>query len=333
MGPVHGGDSLRFGLGSGVLMAVHHLDARPDHVKWGAFSAGFESVLEIESGDTVVVDTISGSPGQFPDSMTDRLLPEHRELISTRTQILPGHLMTGPIAVRGAETGDVLEVRVLDVRLRQDWAWNMIMPLRGSLPEDFPGRRVMAIELDEEAMVARMPWGSEIPLRPFFGVLGTLPPAAWGTISSIAPQAHGGNLDIKELTPGATVYLPVFNEGAGLMVGDGHAVQGDGESCLSAAETALTGTFEVVLRKDLSLAMPRAETPTHHITIGIDQDLDDAARQAIRAMIALIVEETGLPPEDAYTLCSLAADVRISQLVNINKGCHVMLPKSVLAVR
>lgn len=308
----------------------HHLDARPDHVKWGAFSAEFEPVLEIESGDTVVVDTIHGSPGQFPDSMWDRLLPEHREFLTTRSQILPGHLMTGPIAVGGAMPGDVLEVRVIEVGFRQDWAWNMIIPLRGTLPEDFPNRRVMAIELDEEAMVARMPWGARIPLRPFFGVLGTLPPAEWGTISSIAPQAHGGNLDIKELIPGSTLYLPIFNQGAGLMVGDGHAVQGDGESCLSAAETSLTGTFEIHVRKDLSLDMPRAETPTDHITIGIDQDLDDAARQAIRAMIALIVERTGIAPEDAYTLCSLAADVRISQLVNINKGCHVMLPKSVL---
>ena len=205
------------------------------------------------------------------------------------------------------------------------------LPLRGTLPEDFPRRRIMSIELDEDDDGGADAMGRvEIPLRPFFGVLGTLPPAEWGTISSIAPQAHGGNLDIKELIAGSTLYLPVFNPGAGLMVGDGHAVQGDGESCLSAAETALTGTFEIHLRKDLALSMPRAETQTHHITIGIDQDLDDAARQAIRAMIALIVERTGLPFEDAYTLCSLAADVRISQLVNINKGCHVMLPKSVL---
>lgn len=309
---------------------VHRLAAAPDNVRWGAFSAGFPPAIEIEGGDTIVVDTISGSPGQFPESAWDRLLPEHRELITTRSQILPGHLMTGPIGVRGAMPGDVLEVRVLDVALRQDWAWNMIMPLRGTLPEDFPHRRVMAIELDEAAMVARMPWGAEIPLRPFFGVLGTLPPAEWGTISSIAPRAHGGNLDIKELVPGSTLYLPVFNPGAGLMVGDGHAVQGDGESCLSAAETALTGTFEVHLRKDLSLSMPRAETPTHHITVGIDEDLDDAARQALRAMISLIGELSGIGAEDAYTLCSLAADVRISQLVNVNKGCHVMLPKSVL---
>jgi acetamidase/formamidase len=311
-------------------MAVHRLSAEPDNVQWGAFSADFTPVLEIESGDTVVVDTISGSPGQFPDSAWDRLLPEHHEFITTRRQILPGHLLTGPIAVRGAEPGDVLEVRLLDVRLRQDWAWNMIMPLRGTLPEDFPRRRVMTIELDEKAMVARMPWGAEIPLQPFFGVLGTLPPPEWGTISSIAPQSHGGNLDIKELVPGSTLYLPVYNPGAGLMVGDGHAVQGDGESCLSAAETALTGTFEIQVRKDMSLSMPRAETPTHYITIGIDQDLDDAARQALRAMISLIQQLTHLPAEDAYTLCSLAADVRISQLVNINKGCHIMLPKSVL---
>ncbi len=310
--------------------ATHHLSADPDHVVWGAFSSEFTPVIEIDPGDTIVVDTISGSPGQFPDEAWDRLLPEHRRLIETRSQILPGHLMTGPIAVRGAMPGDAVRIHVLDVSLRQDWAWNMIMPLRGTLPDDFPDRHVRTIELDTEAMVARMGWGAEIPLRPFFGVLGTSPPEAWGTISSIAPRAHGGNLDIKELVPGSSLLLPVFNPGAGLMVGDGHAVQGDGESCLSAAETALTGTFRVELVEGLGLSMPRAETPTHHITIGIDEDLDDAARQAVRAMVSLVQDLAGIPPEDAYTLCSLAADVRISQLVNLNKGCHVMLPKSVL---
>lgn len=308
----------------------HHLPAVPDQLKWGAFSAGFEPVLTIDSGDTVDVDNVHGGPGQFPEEYRSRLLPEHREFIDHHQPILPGHIMNGPIHVRGAAPGDTLEVRVLDVRLRQDWAWNMIIPLRGALPEDFPDRRILGIELDREAMVARMPWGGTIPLDPFFGVIGTLPPAEWGTISSIAPQAHGGNLDIKELRPGSTLYLPVFNEGAGLMVGDGHATQGDGESCLSAAETSLSGTFEVHVRKDLRTGMPRAETPTHHITIGIDQDLDDAARQAIREMIVLIRRLTGLSAEDAYTLCSLAGDVRISQLVNVNKGCHMMLAKSAL---
>jgi len=312
------------------MATEHHLSAVPEHLSWGAFSSAFEPVLQVESGDRVVVDTVSGSPGQYPDEVADRLLPEHRELIATRLPILPGHIMTGPIAIRGARPGDVLEIRILDVALRQDWAWNMIVPLRGTLPDDFPNRRLLTIEIDRPKMVARLPWGTELPLSPFFGVLGVLPPAEWGTISSIAPGAHGGNLDIKELTPGSTLYLPVFNEGAGFMVGDGHAVQADGESCVSAAETALTGTFELHLRTDLTLTMPRAETPTHHVTIGIDPDLDDAARQGVREMIALIRDHTDVSAEDAYTLCSLAADVRISQLVNVNKGCHVMLPKAAL---
>ena len=112
--------------------------------------------------------------------------------------------------------------------------------------------------------------------------------------------------------------------------GDGHALQGDGESCLSAAETALIGTFEFHVRKDISLKMPRAETATHYITLGIDVDLDDAAKQALRDMILLITERTNLSRQDAYSLISLAGDVRISQLVNVNKGCHVMLPKEAL---
>ncbi len=312
------------------MATEHHLTAAPENVCWGAFSAEFVPVLEVDSGDRVVVDTVSGSPGQFPVEMAERLLPEHRELIATRKPILPGHILTGPIAVRGADPGDVLEVRILDVTLRQDWAWNMIVPLRGTLPEDFPNRRIMAIELDTVGMVARLPWGAELPLNPFFGVIGVAPPAAWGTISSLAPGAHGGNLDIKELTPGSILYLPIYNAGAGLMVGDGHAVQADGESCVSAAETAVTGTLELHVRKDLSLTMPRAETSTHHITIGIDPDLDDAARGGVREMVTLIRQLTDLSAEDAYTLCSLAADVRISQLVNMNKGCHVMLPKTAL---
>lgn len=311
-------------------MTSHHLVAAAENLRWGAFSAEFPPVLEVDSGDQVTVDTIHGGPGQLPEEMWERLLPEHRAFLESHRPILPGHIMTGPIGVRGAEPGDVLEVRILDVRLRQDWAWNMIIPLRGSLPEDFPHRRLLAIELDTDRMVARLPWGAELALRPFFGLLGVTPPPEWGALSSIAPGPHGGNLDIKELVAGTTLYLPVLVPGAGLQVGDGHAVQADGEVCLSAAETPMTGAFELYVRKDLTLSGPRAETPTHHITIGLDQDLDDAARQAIREMIGLISERTGLSAEDAYTLCSLAADVRISQVVNVTKGCHVMLAKAAI---
>ena len=306
----------------------HRLTTAPENLRWGAFSAEIEAVLEVDPGDRVSIETISGGPDQIPPELRDNLLPDHGNFIANYKPILPGHIMTGPVAVRGAEPGDVLEVRILDVELRQDWAWNMIAPLKGSLPEDFPNKRLLNIPLDRDAMVAELPWGVELACNPFFGVMGVAPPAEWGTITSIVPQPHGGNLDIKQLGAGATLYLPVYVPGANFQTGDGHALQGDGESCLSAAETALIGTFEFHVRKDLSYKMPRAETETHYITIGIDQDLDDAAKQALRDMIVLIQERTNLSAEDAYSLCSLAADVCVSQLVNVNKGCHVMLAKA-----
>jgi acetamidase/formamidase len=147
------------------------------------------------------------------------------------------------------------------------------------------------------------------------------------------PREFGGNLDLKELVAGTTLYLPVFAKGALFSVGDGHGVQGDGEVCITALETALGGTFELILRKDLKLDMPRAETPTHWISIGLDEDLDDAAKQALRQMIKLLGELAGLSPEDAYMLCSLGVDFRVTQLVDGNKGIHGMLPKSLIADR
>ncbi len=137
-------------------------------------------------------------------------------------------------------------------------------------------------------------------------------------------------MDNKELVAGTTLYLPVWNEGALFSAGDGHAVQGDGEVCLTAIEASLSGTFELIVRKDLSLKFPRAESPTHYITMGMNEDLDDAAKQALREMIALLGEVAGLSPEDAYILCSLAADLRVTQLVDGNKGIHAMLDKAVL---
>lgn len=313
------------------MASQHTLTSVPEHLHWGAFSAEFPAVLEVESGDQVVIETISGGNNQVPPEKRNELLPDHAAFLANdRKPILPGHILTGPVAVRGAEPGDVLEVRVIDVKLRQDWAWNMIAPLKGSLPEDFHQNRVIRIDLDEEAGTATPPWGIELPVNPFFGVMGVAPPAEWGTITSIVPQPHGGNLDIKELGVGATIYFPVHIEGGLFSTGDGHALQGDGESCLSAAETALIGTFEFHVRKDISLTMPRAETADHYITLGVDVDLDDAAKKALRDMIALITERTNLSREDAYSLISLAGDVRISQLVNVNKGCHVMLPKAAL---
>lgn len=228
--------------------------------------------------------------------------------------------------------GDVLEVRILDVQLRQDWGYMFTRPLAGALPHEFAEGHQIIVELDRERCVGRMPWGTELPLRPFFGVMGVAPPPAWGGISSIQPRAHGGNIDNKELIPGTTLYLPVHTEGGLLSVGDGHGVQGDGEVCTTAIETALEGTFEVILRKDLHLDYPRAETPTHLIAMGMDPDLDDACREALRRMLDWTVQTTGLPRHHAFMLMSLTADVRVTQLVNEHKGIHVMMPKSALTI-
>jgi acetamidase/formamidase len=258
------------------------------------------------------------------------VLPELKELHEKRTPRMPGHVLTGPVAVKGAKAGDVLEVRILDVKLRQNWGYNAIRPLAGALPDDFHETRILHIRMDRERMTAKLPWGVELPLRPFFGVMGVAPPPNWGAVTSIVPRAFGGNLDNKELIAGTTLYLPVFNDGALFSCGDGHAVQGDGEVCVTAIETAMQGTFELVLRRDLKLDYPRAETPTHYITMGMDADLDDAAKRALRDMIQLIQEKTNLTAEDAYTLCSLAADLRVTQLVNLHSGIHVMLSKAAL---
>jgi len=169
-----------------------------------------------------------------------------------------------------------------------------------------------------------------VPLRPFFGIMGVAPPPHYGAVSSIEPREFGGNMDNKELIAGSTLFLPVWARGALFSAGDGHAVQGDGEVCLTALETSLSGTFELVLHKRYGLKFPRAVTPTHYITMGMDPDLDDAARQALREMIALIGELAALAPEDAYTLCSLACNLRVTQLVDGNKGIHAMLARSLL---
>jgi len=310
-------------------MAHHHLPSTPETVAWGYWDAARKPVLHIASGDTVTLDSLSGEPDDLPSHMA--LLPEHREVLAKTPRGSGPHLLTGPIHIEGAEPGDVLEVRILDVTLRQDWGWNIIEPLLGTLPDDFPISRRLHIPLDRVKRTALLPWGTELPLDPFFGNFGVAPPPHYGRITSIIPREFGGNMDNRALTKGATVYFPVFNRGALFSAGDGHALQGDGEVCLTAIETSMTGTFEFIVRKDLKAAFPRAETATHYIAMGMNEDLDDAAKQALRHMIAWIVELTGLPAIDAYTLCSIAADLRITQMVDINKGVHSMLPKTALA--
>ncbi len=315
-------------------MPQHRLDPSPATVHWGHFDAAIPPVLTIESGDTVTMTSVSGAPDQLPDAASGYTVAAAlREIHAGAERKLGPHICTGPVAIRGAKAGDTLEVRIKAVGLNDDWGYNMIRPGAGALPDDFTNGRVIHIGLDAQQMTGRLPWGLEIPLRPFFGVMGVAPAPSAGMVSSVPPGRHGGNIDNKELVPGATLYLPVHVDGALFSVGDGHGVQGDGEVCLTAIETGLIGTFELHLHPGRALDWPYAETPTHLITMAFDPDLNVCATIALREMIAAICSRTGLSREDAYTLCSLAADLRITQVVNGSKGVHAMLEKRYLARR
>ncbi len=310
---------------------THLLKASPETCAWGYFDATLKPALEVDSGDVVTIETVSGGPDQIPAQDAGfHIPPELFDIHARSERQLPGHILTGPVAVKGAKPGHVLQVDILDVKLRQDWGWNMIRPLAGTLPDEFQTYRNVIIPVDLEAMTGRMPWGLDLPLKPFFGVMGVAPPPNWGRISTIQPRAHGGNIDNKELVAGTTLYLPVLTEGALFSCGDGHGVQGDGEVCVTAIETALEGRFRLSVRDDLKIDFPRAETPTHLITMGMQEDLDRCAEMALRDMIALIVDRTGLSREDAYMLCSLIGDLRVTQTVNGNKGVHMMMETALL---
>ena len=311
-------------------MKSHHLTASVEHCHWGWFEAALPPVLRVASGDRVVIDSVSGGPDALPPAGF-HVPPELHDIHARSARPMPGHILTGPVFVDGAEPGDTLEVRIVDVKLRQDWGYNVIRPLAGTLPADFDDTsRLINIPLDAKTMKGRLPWGLDLPLHPFFGVMGVAPPPRWGRISSIVPRAHGGNIDNKELGPGTSLHLPVHVPGALFSCGDGHAAQGDGEVCTTAIETALTGTFELIVHKNTSLAYPRGETATHWITMGMDPDLDQCMAMALRDMIVLLGEKAGLSRADAYMLCSLAVDFRITQTVNVHRGVHAMLPKALL---
>ena len=308
----------------------YRLDAGPETVHWGYFDAKLPPLLRLESGDTVVISTVSGGREVMPPPPL--AVPAALSAIhAARQPKLPGHICTGPVAVKGAKPGQVLEVRIKEIALNYDWGYNFSGPLTGALPDDFAERHLMHIALDRQRMVGRLPWGTELPLRPFFGVMAVAPPAAWGSVSTLPPRRNGGNLDNKELVAGTTLYLPIHVEEALFSVGDGHGVQGDGEVCVTAIETGLIGTFELIVRDDLKLTWPRAETPTHVMTMAFDPDLDTCVVIALRQMLELVASKTGLSQQQAYALCSLAADVRVTQVVNGAKGIHVMLEKRHLA--
>jgi acetamidase/formamidase len=258
------------------------------------------------------------------------ITPTTRELDSVPQKDRgPGpNILVGPIAVNGAEAGDVLEVKILELNPTDNFAVNLFQPSR-TLAEDLPRARIRFIPLDKSRNVALFAPGIEIPLHPFFGTMGVAPAAWLGRVSDGPPDYIGGNLDNKDLVEGTTLYLPIQQSGALFSVGDGHAGQGDGEVDGTAIEVALHGKLQLTVRKDMHLLWPRAETPESYITMGLSPDLNRAAVQAVREMVNFLVTERHLTAEDAYMLTSMAADLHVTQIVDGTKGVHAMLPKAI----
>jgi len=311
---------------------VHELKASPSTVHRGFFDASLKPVLTIDSGDVVRLETATGNPRYF-----EKLGVPKEKIPAELYAVYEGvdndgrgdHTLNGPIAVRGAEPGDTLEIRIRSVDVRLPIAGQGFVPNRGQLPEDFPYEKNHVVWIDVARKMILFAPGIEIPAKPFWGVMAVAPPASMGRVPSGPPGVFGGNLDNPDLGAGSTLYLPVQVPGALLSIGDGHAVQGHGEVSLSAIETSLKGEIQVVLHKQQHLRWPRAETATHYITMGLHTDLDEAAKIATREMLDWVVQIKGLSRDDAYLLASAAMDLHVTQVVDGTKGVHAMLPKAI----
>jgi acetamidase/formamidase len=318
-----------------------HIGCGPETVHWGYLSGASDPVARVASGAVVTIDTVShegllsdqGEPSAFftGRGIAPELVLADAVEIYAKVQHsgLGPHIVSGPIWIDDAMPGDVLAVHVLDATPRTPYGVNSARTGKGGLPDEFSLNRSIVIPFDLERNVAQFNERIEIPLAPFFGIMATGPARTMGRASSVPPGPYGGNIDLKDLTAGSTLYLPVHVPGALFMVGDGHAAQGDGEVNLTAIETSMTGTFRLELIKGKTLTWPRAETPTHWITIGLDADLNEAMRIAIRETVGFLVETQGLSREDAYALASIAVDFEVTQVVDQVKGIHAMIPKAI----
>lgn len=312
--------------------AEHKLRATPDHIAWGYYWAEATPVLHVQSGDVVDIQTVSGNPERLVEAglKPDLVEPELKAAYEQVKDKGPGgHLLTGPVFVEGAMPGDVLEVRILEIRPSVPYAYNGFRPGAGLLANDFTEPRMKIIPLDLSKGIARFALNIEVPMRPFFGSMGVAPPASAGRVNSAPPGIHAGNLDNRALVAGTTLLIPVHAPGALFEVGDGHAGQGNGEVDITAMETSLWGRFQFIVRKDLHLTWPRAETPTHYIVMGLDPDLNEAMKIAAREAIDFLTTQKKLSRDDAYMLSSIAVDFEVTQVVDGTRGIHGMIPKAI----
>ena len=313
---------------------LHVVESTKEAVQLGMFDATLPPILTIESGDRVSFPNTWSHflNGMQPGVPVDKLADWRKAN--------PGkgpHSIIGPIAVKDAAPGDVLEIRY--ERLRP-FGWGAVFHNPGALgtgllPEDFPQGQVKYLDLDLARRSAKFATDINVPLRPFQGTLGVAPPDGFfpplraGVTSSVPPGPHAGNTDLSEMVEGSTMYIPVWQPGALIFTGDSHAVQGDGEISLTALETRMQELrIRVILHKQKKFAWPIAETATHWIILGLDKDLNTAMAQAARNAIAFLASRAKMTPHDAYALCSIAVSFRVTQVVDIVRGVHALIPKS-----
>jgi acetamidase/formamidase len=313
---------------------THRLEATPDTVAYGYYWSEAKPALRIASGDIIDVDTLlTNSPtgleraGVAPDKIQASLKSIVADVTGDRRGP-GGHILTGPVYVEGAATGDALEVKVLSIDFPIDYGYN---GCAGFLPQNcdrsLPAR---IIPLNVKAMTAQFAPGIVIPMKPFFGSMGVAPAPELGRVSSNPPGRHAGNMDNRELVVGSTLYIPVFVPGALFEIGDGHAAQGDGEVDQTAIETSLRGRLQLTVRKDMKLVWPRAETAIDYISMAADEDLKTATTIAVQEMVDFIAATRKLTKHEAYQLVSIAGNVAVTQLVDRpNVGVHVRMPKAI----
>ena len=313
---------------------THVVESNRETVRLGVFDETLPPIVTIESGDWVSFpNTWSHFMNELQPGVPVARLAELRASNPGRGP----HSIIGPIVVWDAEPGDVVEIRY---RRLHPVAWGAVFNNPGALgtgllPQDFTQGQIKYVDLDLTQMEAKFAPDITIPLTPFQGTLGVAPPDGFfpplspGVTSSVPPGPHGGNLDLRELTEGSVLYLPVWKTGALIYTGDSHAVQGDGEISLTALETRMQEVLiQVVLHKQKNFQWPVAETATHWITMGLDKDLNAAMALAARNAIDFLASRAKLTPHDAYALCSVAVSFRVTQVVDIVRGVHAMIPKS-----
>jgi len=316
---------------------VHTVESNDQTVHLGVYDTNLPPILKIDSGDTV---SFPNTWSHFMNKMQPGVPVETLAKMRVDNPGKGPHSIIGPIYVNGAEAGDVLEIRYKRIR---PFDWGAVFSNPGSLKtgllaDDFPEGQVKYMKLDLAKMVTEFAKDIHVPLRPFQGTLGVAPPDGFyppvspGVTSSVPPGPHGGNTDLSEMVEGTTMFLPVWKPGALIYTGDSHAVQGDGEICLTALETRLAELrIQVILHKQKKFAWPIAETSTHWIPLGLDKDLNVAMASAARNAINFLAARTTLTKLDAYGLCSMAVSFRVTQVVDIVRGVHAMIPKTLFA--